>query len=280
MYKTIGIIGFGNMGSAIAEQLKGDYQIYVFDKDANKTKSASGIKNCESIMALVSKVNCLILAVKPQDFENALQEIRPGLSADKLIISIAAGITTSYIEKTLGIVRVIRAMPNIAAKIGEGISCLSKGRFAALEDLDFAQDLFEFTGEALVIEEKMMDAATAVSGSGPGFCFELSKTKDIDEKDKKAFKNFVTNYFVPALKSAAESVGFSEEEAAFLSTRTGNSCIGLAFKTKLTAEELIKQIASKGGTTEAGLEVLRKGGSLEDAVKAAKKMSEELSRKE
>ena len=266
------------MGSAIAEQLKGNYQIYVFDKDTSKTKSAAGVRISETIIDLVKKTSCVILAVKPQDFENALQEISPAISADKLIISIAAGITTSYIEKALGTVRVIRVMPNIAAKIGEGITCLSEGKFSTNEDLDFAQDLFEYLGEALVIEEKMMDAATAVSGSGPGFCFELIKSKNIDIKERKAVNSFVKNEFVPALKLAAESAGFTKEDAVLASVGTGNSCIALALKTNLSAEELIKQIASKGGTTEAGLEVLRKGGSLEEAVKAAKNRSKELSR--
>lgn len=277
MNKTIGIIGFGNMGRAIGQQLKGDYQVLCFDQDSSKTEDLSQIKAAGAVEDLVNKAQVLILAVKPQDFDSVLNQIK-GPIQDKLIISIAAGITTEHIEKTLGFARVIRAMPNIAAKIGEGVICLSKGKFATEEDFDFAENLFDYLGDAKRIEEAMMDAATAVSGSGPGFCFALSQSQNIDAANIEEFRRFVKNIFIPGLKQAAEDVGFSKEEAEFLAIRTGNSCIGLIVKTKSSAEELRMQVTSKGGTTEAGLEVLRNGGSLTEAVKAAKKRAGELSK--
>jgi pyrroline-5-carboxylate reductase len=278
MNTTIGIIGFGNMGSAIAEQLKRDYQILCFDKDSTKTEDLPRIRVAKGIEDLVKRTEVIILAVKPQDFDPVLGSMK-GLAKDKLIISIAAGITTDYIEKMLGPVRVIRAMPNIAAKIGEGVICLSKGRFASEEDFDLAENLFDYLGESKRIEEEKMDAATAVSGSGPGFCFALSQSQRIDTGNIEEFSKFVRETFIPSLRQAAESVGFSREEAEFLSVNTGNSCIGLLVKTKLPAEELKAQVTSRGGTTEAGLEVLRNGGSLTEAVLAAKKRAQELSRR-
>ena len=277
MNNTIGIIGYGNMGSAIAEQIKRDYQILCFDKDDTKTEDLPQIKVAKGIEELLKRSGVIILAVKPQDFDSVLVHMK-GIVKDKLIISIAAGVTTEYIEKTLGAVRVVRAMPNIAAKIGEGVICLSRGKFATEEDFDFAENLFDHLGEAKRIEEAKMDAATAVSGSGPGFCFALSQSQRIDTANIEDFSKFVRETFIPGLKQAAESVGFESEEAEFLSVNTGNSCIGLLVKTKLSAEELKAQVTSKGGTTEAGLEVLQRGGSLTDAVKAAKKRAEELSR--
>lgn len=277
MHQKIGIIGFGNMGSAIAYQLKDDYQIFVFDNEKSKTKDIAIISVAEDIIKLINNVDIVILAVKPQDFDSLLGEIKDRIK-DKLVISIAAGISTEHIEKILGPVRAVRVMPNMPAKIGEGVSCLSKGRFAALNDLDFSENLFDYLGETIIIEEKMMDPATAVSGSGPGYFFDLIQAKNINTNNFDQVKNFVHDFFVPSLAQAAQSVGFSAEEARFLAVATGNGCIGLLKKTSLFPSDLVKQISSKGGTTEAGILALHNGGSLDDAVKAALQRAKELSR--
>lgn len=276
MNQKIGIIGFGNMGSAIAYQLKDDYQIFVFEKEKSKTKNAALISVADDILKLINEVDIVILAVKPQDFDSLLSGIK-GRVKDKLIISIAAGISTEHIEKILGQVRVVRVMPNMPAKIGEGVSCLSKGRFTALNDLDFTENIFDYLGETIVIEEKMMDSATAISGSGPGYFFDLIQAKNITINNFDQVRNFAHDFFVPELTRAAQSVGFSPEEARFLAAATGNGCIGLLKKTSLSPSDLVKQVSSKGGTTEAGLLVLHKGGSLEDAAKAALQRAKELS---
>ena len=143
--KTIGIIGYGNMGSSIAQGLKSKYQLYVFDKDKNKTKDAQGIKITDSLSDLAIQADILFLAVKPQDFDGVLTELKDK-TAGKLIISIAAGITTSYIEKLLPQARVIRAMPNIGVKIGQSVTCLCAGALATGDDLALARDLFSCLG--------------------------------------------------------------------------------------------------------------------------------------
>lgn len=278
MNRRIGIIGFGNMGSSMARQLRLDYQVHVFDKDNSKLNGLSAeIQAASGIAELVSRVNTVLVAVKPQEIDAVLDEIRP-LINDKLVISIAAGIATEYIEKALGVVRVIRAMPNMPAKIGEGITCLSKGRYATEEDFDFAQDLFLYLGETARIEEKMMNAATAISGSGPGYCYDMLESNNIDAHDINSVRQFVKDVFIPQLKQAAQSVGFSREQAEFLAVNTGNSSVGLLIKTRSSPVELRQQVASKGGTTEAALAVLHKGGSLEEAAKAALRRAEELSK--
>jgi pyrroline-5-carboxylate reductase len=273
MKKTIGIIGFGNMGSAIAEKLKSHYRTFVFDKDKNKTAEFPGIEVVEDGAALVNLVDTVILAVKPQDFDTLLNAIN-GFIKDKLVISIAAGITTAHIEKLLGNIRVIRAMPNMAIKIGEGISCLSKGKFSREEDLNFTEQLFSCMGKTLRIEEEKMPVVTAVSGSGPGFYFDRIESILADNKDPDEFKR----EFIVSLTKAAEESGLKHEEAVFLASGTGNACQLLLVKTKLSPSELKKQITSKGGTTLAGLDALHATGSLIEAVKAAKKRAEELSK--
>lgn len=263
------------MGSAIAERLKINYQIYTFDKDKNKTKNLSGIHVTDNILDLLKKVETVILAVKPQDFDSVLNGINSNVEG-KLIISIAAGIPTSYVEKILGKARVVRVMPNLPAKVEKGMSCLCKGRFASDEDLELAEELFKRVGETLAINENMMDAATAVSGSGPGFFFSLAQGKDIKE-----VQEFGKNVFTPKLAEAAEVVGFDRSQAHTLASTTTAGSIALMVSTNLSAKALCLRVTSKKGTTEAGLQVLNHNiENLIEAVEAAVKRAEELSKRE
>lgn len=271
--EKIGIIGFGNMGSAIAQQLASDYKVSVYDKETEKISAAKEVDVAKDILGLVNSVGIIILAVKPQDFENLLLEIKSSVS-QKLIISIAAGISTGYIEKVLGVARVIRAMPNMPAKIGEGITCLSKGKFSSEDDFDFAENLFSYLGETLRIDEGMMNAATAVSGSGPGFFCDLVADKPVSE-----IKTFTEKEFIPALSACASSLGFSSFQAKMLAEMTGCGTVKYLEKGHLSASEVKKQVASKGGTTEAGLAVMQHDvRNLGSAIKAAVKRAEELSK--
>lgn len=274
--KTIGIIGFGNMGSAIAEQLKSKYQICVFDKDKNKTKNILDLQVVKDNADLVNRVDTVILAVKPQDVDGVLKEIKSNVK-DKLIISIAAGISTEYIEKRLGQVRIIRAMPNIGIKIGESVTCLCRGVFVTESDLDFAKELFYYLGIDKEIEEKLMNAATAISGSGPAYIFDFIESNLIDPNN---IAQHLKQDIIKRLAQAAESIGFNHEDAIFLAVNTTNTSINLIKKTKISPAELKKQVTSKGGTTEAALEALHKGGSWEEVAKAALKRAEELSRED
>lgn len=278
MKQKIGIIGFGNMGSVIAERIKQEYRVVVFDKDKNLIGNLTEIGAADSLLSLLKEVETIILAVKPQDLDNILEGIRdyaitaPPFAAP-LIISIAAGITTGYIEKALGKARVIRVMPNMGARIGRSVTCLCGGSFAAERDIVYAIELFNHLGVTRKIEEKMMNAVTAISGSGPAYYFALieSNPKEYQENPGRVLKNFIV-----LLSEAAEGIGFGRKEAKALAALTGNCSQELLAQTKFSPSELIKQIASKGGTTELALEALHKGGSLKEAVKAALKRAEEL----
>jgi pyrroline-5-carboxylate reductase len=271
--KKIGIIGYGNMGSAIAECIKSRYRIFVFDKDTNKLANLSGINITRSSTDLVNKIDLVILAVKPQDFEPLLKEIKDKVN-NKLIISIAAGITTKYIENILGMVRVIRVMPNIGAIVGKAVSYICKGRFSRAKDLKLSIKLFNFIGHTLILSENLMHAATAVGGSGPGFWGYL-----FDKKPREEWDKYKSDYFIPEFSSAAKSVGFDDKTARLTAYFVTIASISATEALHITPGELTKKVASRGGTTEAGLEVLQKGGSLTDAVKAALKRAEELSKK-
>lgn len=272
--KTIGIIGYGNMGQAIAERIKTQYLVYVFEKEQSKTQNLSGISVTINIEDLLKKVANIILAVKPQDFEIVLNNIK-NLIKGKLIISIAAGISTSYIEKQLGRIRVIRVMPNLAVKVGKGMICLCKGRYSFVGDLAFVREIFNYLGKTMTLEEDLMDAVTAVSGSGPGYFYDLVKNKKPEE-----WEDYGKNIFIPQISAVAQGIGFTEQQAQILAKTTVEGSIALLKETGLSPAVLCSQVCSKGGTTEAGLAVLRITNSLEEAIRAALKRAKNLAKKE
>jgi len=276
MDRKIGIIGFGNMGSAIADRLKSNYQIHVFDKDKNKTDNLTNIDVADNIINLVNEVAVVILAIKPQDFDTVLNEIK-SVVKDKLVISIAAGITTGYIQKYLGKTRVIRVMPNIGVKIGEAESSLCKGKNAKDKDLDFVKDLFNHLGKTWIMKEDMIDAATAISGSGPAYIYYDLELKKIDPLH---VPQELKQEYIRRLTEAAKRVGFDAQTAIELAGSTTDSSLHLTAETDIPPVELRKQVTSKGGTTEVALKILVRGGSWADAALAAKKRAEELSKKE
>jgi len=278
MKRTIGIIGFGNMGSAIARRVKNYYGVWVFDKDTAKTGNIAKVKVAGNIGEVVNNTRALILAVKPQDFKDALPKIKPAIDK-KLVISIAAGIKTKFIEKHLGKIGVIRAMPNLPIKIGKGMICLCKGKYATKKDLKSAEKIFSHLGKTMIIpRECLMDAVTAISGSGPGFFYYLLTQNK--KKNIKDWLGYSSRKFQSELTGSAKALGFSSRQAKQLASKTAMGSIALLRATKMSPETLCKQVTSKNGTTEAGLEKLKNGFSLSEAVQAAVKRAKELSKKE
>lgn len=271
--KTIGIIGFGNMGSAIAERL--DRPLSVFDVDTLKTSNLRDtIRVALSAALVVQESEIIILAVKPQDVALLLDTIRkPAKGEDKLFISIAAGITTGYLESVLGNVRIIRTMPNAPVEIGEGMIALSKGSYATDGDLQLArEEIFGRLGKTLVVKEEMLNAVTAISGSGPAYvCYFLEREGINPETEKK-------NQFLKELIGAAQGLGFSFEEATLLASQTYEGTVRFLKEANIAPSQLRERVTSRGGTTEAALRELKNGHSLKEAVKAAWQRAKELSR--
>ncbi len=274
--KKIGIIGFGNMGQAIADRIKSKYEVFVFEKDREKTKGLTGITVSLGISQLLKQSESIILAVKPQDFGQVITELK-GSVQGKLIISIAAGITTGYIEKSLGQPRVVRVMPNLAVKVGKSTTSICKGAFAASSDIKLARRLFKYLGKVFILTEDMMDAATAIAGSGPAYIFYDMEIKKIDSL--KIPKALMTEY-IKKLMDAAMEVDFDPKTSLALSIDTAASSVGLLAQTGKTPAQLRKMITSPGGTTEAALKVIINGGSWSEAAVTAKKRARELSKKE
>ena len=260
----IGIIGCGNMGKAILSGVKrackGE-KVSVYDKDRRKLQQAIQRYKAEkaaSLDSLISKARILLIAVKPQDIGPVLEALKKDYR-NKLIISIAAGITTSYIERYTGKgVRVVRVMPNLPAKVSSAVSGLSKGKNALKSDVVKAKKIFNALGQTIEISEKYIDALTAVSGSGPGYIY----------------------YFIYCLQEAARGLGFSKREAKRLAVATFKGAA------KLLSEKddllgLVSKVSSKGGTTEAALNELKRKrfkATVKLAVRKAKEKANKLSK--
>jgi len=265
--KKIGIIGGGNMGEAIlaglSKVMEKSTSIMVSELDAkrreylqDKYKIIVEIDNNR----VVKYSDVVIIAVKPKDFASLLNaEVCCGVSKDKLIISIAAGITTKYIEKIVGKdVPVIRVMPNMASLIGEGMACMSKGSSASASDIEITRDIFSTIGDVIEVSEKHVDAVTAISGSGPAYFF----------------------YLIESLIDGAVTLGLKRSEARKLVVQTALGSAKLVNELDEHPKDLRARITSKGGTTEAAFKVFesRKFKDIvRHAVKAACKRSKEIS---
>ncbi len=260
---NIGMIGGGNMGAALIGGLWQKNRIFVSEQDRIKMKRLTArYKAVLSTMDEIGKkCSVIILAVKPQDIVGVLDELKGVIQPKHLVISIAAGITCQYFEKALGgKTRVVRAMPNMPAQIGQGMTALSKGRFAKTTDLRTAVSILNAVGRTVVVEENLMDAVTAVSGSGPAYVF----------------------LFVECMLKAAGSLGLSPAVARELVYET---LLGSAQQLKIPGDDpagLRARVTSKGGTTEAALEVFAEGKldkMFQKALMAAKKRSKALAKK-
>jgi pyrroline-5-carboxylate reductase len=178
--KKIAIIGGGKMGSIIARGLIAHKiipakDIIVTDIDAarlDSLRSSLKVKVSPDNKNAAKSADIIILAVKPQNMAATLKEISPAVNKSKVVISIAAGITTSFIEKSLTKgVRVVRVMPNTPALVGEGAAAVAAGRYANTNDVKLTRAIFNAVGISVEIKEKLMDAVTGLSGSGPAYFF-------------------------------------------------------------------------------------------------------------
>jgi pyrroline-5-carboxylate reductase len=266
--KKLGFIGAGNMATALVKgiiesKLFGAAQIKAFDINKDQLinlVTGSGIEGTESNRALTEDCQIVVLAVKPQNVRDVLGEIKEEITPDHLIISIAAGIPLKTIQNALEKeVPIVRVMPNTPALIQMGMSALSAGKYAQEIHLDLVVSLFEALGETVIVPEDMMDAVTAVSGSGPGYLFRI----------------------LECFVQAAEGLGFDSATALKLVQQTALGASQLASTSDRSLSELRTMVTSPGGTTAAGLAVFEKMGleqTIEDGVKAAFMRSKELAK--
>jgi pyrroline-5-carboxylate reductase len=266
---TIGFIGSGNMAEAlikgiITAKLYKPANIYISDIRPERLDFLAeqyGVQKTDDNAELAGKVDIIVLSIKPQNMTNALESIKGTGSAKKLVISIAAGVKVSRIAGALGDVAIVRAMPNTPALIGEGASALFANT-KAKPMLEKAKSIFSAVGKAVIVDnEELIDAVTAVSGSGPAYYFLLMEEM---------------------IKAAVE-LGLPEDAAKDLVLQTARGAGILAAEAGKKGEgpaELRQKVTSPGGTTEAALKVLAEGGYgplVEAAIRKACDRSRELS---
>ncbi len=219
------------------------------DHGVSTTTDNSVVKNAEIV----------VLAVKPQILSEVLKGIAPVLRTETLVISIAAGIPAAKIEGALGKgTRVVRVMPNTPALIGQGASGIAAGSCADEADLEVTEAILGCVGLTVRVEEKELDAVTALSGSGPAYVF----------------------YLLESMLSAADQMGLEKETARALALQTVEGAARLMKDSGEEAAELRAKVTSKGGTTEAAIRSLDESGvkdSIVKAMKAAAARSMELS---
>jgi pyrroline-5-carboxylate reductase len=261
-----GFIGSGKMATALIKgmiraRLEPAGSICASDPlPAARTalQSDTGIDIFDSNLDVARRSDVLVLAVKPQSMREVLHELRPAVTAEHLVVSVAAGVTIASIDEGLGgRGRLVRVMPNTPALVGEGASAYAMGPRTVPEDEAVVKGCLESVGRAVRVPESLLDAVTGLSGSGPAFVYLM----------------------IEALSDGGVRVGLPRDVATLLAAQTVLGAAMTVRDTGLHPGVLKDQVASPGGTTIAGLHELERGGvrgALIDAVKAATRRSAEL----
>ena len=265
----LGIIGAGQMAEAITRGvLRGGKttaaQMIAADVSDARRKLFSeelGVKSVPQNAEVARQSRTLLLSVKPYQMQEVLSGIGAVMNPATLVISIAAGVKSTSIEKHLGeakLWRVIRSMPNTPMLVGEGMVAIAPGRHATPQDMSMARAIFEASADVIEVREEQIDAVTAVSGSGPAYFF----------------------YFVEQMTEAGVAMGLSPEQAHRLAAKT---CLG-AGRMMLAPnadppQELRRKVTTPNGTTHAAITRMQERGLgpiIVEALKAAEKRSKEL----
>ena len=234
------IIGGGNMGLTYAQSFLRSHitnaeDMMILEKSPIKAAELAQ-KNIGTVYGTpetcISKADLVIFAVKPQDSSAVFKSIQPFVDAQQVFLSIMAGVKIQTITEALGTPKIIRAMPNLPAQIGMGMTAFTSSDEVTRIELVMVQNLINTTGKTIYVEnEQSIDAATAISGSGPAYVY----------------------YFMDAMIQAAQGMGFSTSEAELLVSQTFKGAVDLHNQSNFSCEEWIKKVSSKGGTTEAAM---------------------------
>lgn len=260
---SIAILGAGKIGEALLAGLLGSGVAAgelcfteQYEERAAALTQRYGVASVKSVEA--ASADLVVLAVKPADVGGLAAEIAPVLGAGTLVVSVAAGITTAFLEKHLPAgARVVRVMPNTPMLVGEGMSAIAAGRYATDEDLASAERLLGAVGQVVRLPESQLDAVTALSGSGPAYVFLLAE----------------------AMIDAGVLTGLPRPVASALAIQT---IVGSALMLRDSGESptlLREAVTSPGGTTAAALRKLEDHGlraAFSDALEAARDRSREL----
>lgn len=261
-----GFIGAGRMATALAKglvdrSLAAPSQLVASDPSSHAAEQFQHVTGGRAVadnLLVADQAECLFLAVKPQQMGDVLGQLRGKLNRRHLVVSIAAGVPLSTISEVLGAgPRLVRVMPNTPCLIGQGASAFCLGPGANGDDAQLVGRLLEAVGLALEVPEKLLDAVTGLSGSGPAFVYLM----------------------IEALSDGGVRMGLPRDVALALAAQTVRGAAELVLLSGQHPAVLKDQVASPGGTTIAGLQVLEGGavrGALMAAVEAATRRSAEL----
>lgn len=263
--KRIAVIGAGQMAEALlagllASQTVSPDALYATDISVERrdlVKRRFGVRVGSDNGEAAAWAEVVLLAVKPQSLDAVLEGLASAL-AGRLVISIAAGVSIGRIAGWLGPTsRIVRVMPNAPALVREGVSALAAGPGVTEDEMRLVRSLFESVGRVVVVEERLMDAVTGLSGSGPAYAFAA----------------------IEALADGGVKMGLPRATAELLAAQTLLGAARMLLETGEHPGRLKDRVASPGGTTMAGLHRLEQGGlraTLMAAVEAATKRSKEL----
>ncbi len=239
----IGFIGGGKMATAIMNGIISsgwceNKNIFVSDKNEQALsvlKEKNGVNVTTDNKEVVKSCDVILFAVKPFVLRDVLTEIKPFITQNHLVMSIAAGISINTIEEILGNVPVIRIMPNTPALVNAGMSAVCKGTFANDNHKEIAKNIFKSVGEVIETEEKYIDIITAISGSGPAFYY----------------------YIIDEIAKAGAKLGLDYETCLKLSAQTAKGSAKMIMESGINPEQLIINVTTPGGCTAVGNDVLK-----------------------
>lgn len=257
---TFGFIGVGNMGKAMLNGILRVFntnQIMITDASEMlrvKVADETGVSVAETNIELANSVKYIILAVKPQCYDEVIKSINNVVTNEKILISLAPGITSDYIRSKFDAdVRVVRCMPNTPALIGEGMTGVSYNpKEFDLEEMDVISKFFSSFGKFRIVEEKLLNTVTCVSGSSPAYVY----------------------MFIEALADSAVKYGMTRSDAIEFAAMTVKGAADMVLTTKEHPAVLKDRVCSPAGTTIAGVSALEENGFRHAIIAATDKCYE------
>ncbi|MEA1787531.1 pyrroline-5-carboxylate reductase [Arenibacter sp. GZD96] len=249
------VIGAGNMGLTYAEamsksRLLRKRNIMVLDTSEEKRNEIDQITHFdahEHLNDCVPQADIIFVAVKPYHAIDLFKTMRTLVNSQQILISIMAGVTINTIMEATGLTKVVRAMPNLPAKVGMGLTSYFASPAVSHIELLTVESLLETTGKAILVSnENYIDASTGISGSGPAYVF----------------------YFMQSMMEAASQMGFSENVSRVLVSQTFTGAVELFNQSDLSPNSWMNKVASKGGTTRAALDSME-DNNVKELIKEA-----------
>jgi pyrroline-5-carboxylate reductase len=259
--KRVAVLGVGKMGGILLKALlekgllspKSTFATVQHEARARALAEKLGVSVGTDNLAATRNADIIFVCVKPQVVQEVMEQIRPNVSSKQLIISVAASVPTSHIEKALGIdVPVVRAMPNTPCAIGYGMTGLCKGKFANASHVEAACALFNVVGKTVVVDEKLMDAVTALSASGPAYIYII----------------------LEALAEAGVKVGLPRDVATLLAAQTTLGAATVVLETGDHPALLKDAVTTPAGCTIDGIMELEEGKLRVTLIKAVVKAAQ------